>query len=172
MQLIADSKGKSSALWKHLNTLTNRASNMKRSNVEFYINGTVSNDVLEIANEFNKLFTKSVEELATNFRPIDFDDIQRDLSTSFHIKEVNQSEIGKVIMELRQSKAKDYFGLDTLIIKKHSSVVQLPVTHVVNCSIRSNVFPEPWKKAFITNTSLVHLTWSLCFYLACTLKSS
>ena len=40
--------------------------------------------------------------------------------------------------------------MDTLIIKKHSSVVQLPVTHVVNCSIRSNVFPEPWKKAIIT----------------------
>ena len=77
------------------------------------------------------------------------DDIQRDLSTSFHIKEVNQSEIGKVIKELRQSKAKDYFGLDTLIIKKHSSVVQVPVTHVVNCSIRRNEFPEPWKKAII-----------------------
>ena len=29
MQLIADSKGKSTALWKHLNTLTNRASNIK-----------------------------------------------------------------------------------------------------------------------------------------------
>ena len=43
MQLIADSKGKSLALWKHLNTLTNRASNMKRSNVELNINGTVSN---------------------------------------------------------------------------------------------------------------------------------
>ena len=53
-------------------------------------------------------------------------------------------------MELRQSKAKDYFGLDSLIIKKHSSVVQVPVTHVVNCSIRSNTFPEPWKKAIIT----------------------
>jgi hypothetical protein len=36
-----------------------------------------------------------------------FDDIQRDLSTSFHIKEVNQSEICNVIKELRQSKAKD-----------------------------------------------------------------
>ena len=86
MQLIADSKGKSSALWKHLNTLTNRASNMKRSNVELNINGTVSNDALEIANDFNTFFTKSVEEMATNFRPIEFDDIQRDLSTSFHIK--------------------------------------------------------------------------------------
>ena len=26
----------------------------------------------------------------------------------------------------------------------------MPVTHVVNCSIRSNEFPEPWKKAIIT----------------------
>ena len=43
-QLIADSNRKSSAFWKHLNTLTNRASNMKRSNVELNINGTVSND--------------------------------------------------------------------------------------------------------------------------------
>ena len=43
MQLIADSKGESTALWKNLNTLTNRASNMKRSNVELNINGTVSN---------------------------------------------------------------------------------------------------------------------------------
>ena len=74
---------------------------MKRSYVELNINGTVSNDALEIASEFNTFFTKSVEEMATNFRPIEFDDIQRDLSTSFHIKEVNQSEIGKIIKELR-----------------------------------------------------------------------
>ena len=95
--------------------------------------------VLVIAHLFNTFFTKSVEELATNFQPIEFDAMQRDLSTSFHIKEVNESKIGKVI---RQSKAEDYFGLDTLSIKKHSSVVQVPV-NVVNCSVRSNEFPEP-----------------------------
>ena len=61
---------------------------MKRSYVELNINGTVSNDGLESADQFNKFFTKSVEELATNFQPIEFDDIQRDLSTSFHIEEV------------------------------------------------------------------------------------
>lgn len=71
MQPIADSKGKSTALRKHLNILTNRASNMRRSDVELNINGTVSNDVLEIANEFKIFFFKSVEELATNFRPVD-----------------------------------------------------------------------------------------------------
>ena len=41
---------------------------MKRSYVELNINGTVSNDGLESADQFNKIFTKSVEELATNFQ--------------------------------------------------------------------------------------------------------
>lgn len=63
-------------------------------------------------------------------------------------------------MQLRHSKAKDHFGLDTLFIKKCSSFLQVPVTHLVNSSIRANEFPKPWKKAIITSIhSLEHLTW-------------
>lgn len=75
--------------------------NPKKSIVELDINGIASNDDVEIANKFKTFFIKSVEELVKNFQPVKFDDVLRELSLSFHIKEVNQKQISKVIMQLR-----------------------------------------------------------------------
>lgn len=62
--------------------------------MELNINGIVSNNNVEIANEFNSFFIKSAEELAANTGPVKLEDIPSELSMSFHIKEVNYNEIG------------------------------------------------------------------------------
>lgn len=117
---------------------------------ELNINGIVSNERTEIANQFNRFFIQSAEELADNFQPVQLKHILRDQTTYFCIKEVDQSETAEVFKQLRKSKAKDNFGLDTAFIKKHSSLLLMPVTHVVNLSIRANSFPKQWKTAIIT----------------------
>lgn len=119
MQLFADSQGNSSLIWKHMNKLTNQKFSQSKDILKLNINGKVSTDALEIANEFNTFFVKSVQELAANFNSVCLShDIVRNSSTSFYISQVDQDKIDKIINQLNSSKAKDIFGLDASFIKK------------------------------------------------------
>uniref|UniRef100_A0A3Q3KYG2 Calcium homeostasis modulator family member 5, tandem duplicate 2 n=1 Tax=Mastacembelus armatus TaxID=205130 RepID=A0A3Q3KYG2_9TELE len=51
MQLFADSQGNSSLIWKHLNKLTNQKYSQSKGITKLNINGRVSTDAMEIANE-------------------------------------------------------------------------------------------------------------------------
>lgn len=115
MKLMAESGGKSSELWKHLNILTNRVPKQQKLIAELNIDGIVSNERTEIANHFNRFYIQSAEELADNFQPVQLKHILRDQTTSFCIKEVDQRETAEVFRQLRQSKAKDNFGLVQLL---------------------------------------------------------
>ena len=42
------------------------------------------------------------------------------------------------------------YNLDTCFIKKYSSILIRPVTHLINLSVRTSKFPNNWKKAVIT----------------------
>ncbi len=67
MQLINDSGGNSSYLWKHINTLLNRKPKRHGEIKELNIKGTISTNIKEIANELNSYFIQSVDELTSNF---------------------------------------------------------------------------------------------------------
>ena len=151
-QLIVESEGNSTSLWKHLNSLTKRKPRQQKSVTELEVNGVISTDSTEIANEFNNYFIQSAEELAENFDPAKLSQviITTDSSQSFYIKEVDQEKVGKIINKLSNSKSKDLFGLDTALIKTHSSTLIKPITHLINLSIRTGKFPQSWKTAIIT----------------------
>ena len=149
--LITESKGNSTALWKHLNTLSKIKPSQRKAIMELEINGVTSTDSVQIANEFNNYFIQSVEELAQCFEPVKLPQVTlMDSSQCFHIREVDKEKVGKIMNRLSNSKAKDLFGLDTAFIKKHSSILNEPITHLINLSIRAGRFPHCWKTAIIT----------------------
>ena len=156
MQLIEESEGNSTALWKHLNSLTKLKPSQQKIITELEVNGVNSTDNSAIANEFNNLFKRSVEELAENFEPAILSlPTNSEPSKLFHIKEVSQEKTLKIINKLNASKAKDAFGLDTAFIKTRCSVLVKPITHLVNLSIRVGKFPQSWKQAIITDRKSV-----------------
>ncbi len=86
---------------------------------ELEINGVISTDSTEIANTFNNYFIQSVEELAETFEPVKLPQVtETDSLQSFYIKEVDQEKVGKIINKLSNSKAKDVFGLDIVLINQ------------------------------------------------------
>lgn len=151
MQLFAESHGNSSLIWKHINKLTNHKSNQSKCITKLNINGSTSNNALEIANELNSYFVDSGEQLAAHFNPISVscDDV-KDSVSSFYITEADQDQIHKIIKHLNGSKAKDIFDLDTTFFKKHCSDLLKPVSYLVNLSIKTSEFPEHFKTAVVT----------------------
>lgn len=153
IKLTAESEGNQSSLWKHLNSLTKRTSNQRKSMMELNVNEfellTLAVHTLPI--NLISFFIQSIKELEKNFESVSLPDVTvRDTSAPFHIKEADQDKIGKMINKLINTKAKDMFVLDTALIKKHSSTLIRPITRLVNLSIRAGKFPQIWKTAIIT----------------------
>lgn len=65
-QLIAESEGISTSLWKHFNSLTKLQPSQWKAIMELEVNGVITSDSTEITDKFNNLIIQSVEELAEN----------------------------------------------------------------------------------------------------------
>lgn len=68
----------------------------------------------------------------------------------FRIKEVSSDTVKKVTANMNNSMSKDINSLNADLIKKYQKYLLLPITHLVNLSIRTSTFPERWKTAIIT----------------------
>ena len=76
--------------------------------------------------------------------PIDID------KPVFRIEEISELEVENIINSLRNSKAKDAFGLDSTFFKTHKQPLIKPLTHLINFSINQGIFPNSWKTAVVT----------------------
>lgn len=117
-QLISESGGNSSSLWKCINKLSKRECIQRKPLLQLHIKGTLSTDSTEIANEFNRYFIQSVEELAIRFEPVQLpQNAINDTPSFFYISEVDEGKILQIINQLNNSRAKDIFGMDTNILR-------------------------------------------------------
>ncbi len=92
-----------------------------------------------------------MEELATNFKPIELSETSvNDTANSFSITQTDQGKVQQIINQLHNSKTKDIFGLDTDFIKKYSDTLIRPITHMINLSINAGEFPQIFKQGIIT----------------------
>ncbi len=112
-QLIAESGGNSSSLWKCINKHSKREGIQRKPLLELYINERLSTDSTEIANKFNIYFVQSVEEFALCFGPVQLPQyVIKDTPSSFYISEADEDKILQTINQLNNSRAKDIFGMD------------------------------------------------------------
>lgn len=65
------------------------------------------------------------------------------------LNEVSQPWVNRIICGLKNSKAKDTFGMDIMFLKAHKQSLIAPITSIINKSINKCVFPNSWKSAVI-----------------------
>lgn len=68
---------------------------------------------------------------------------------SFVLLEVDNADVDSIISSLRQDSATGWDGIPAKLIKLCRHVFGPLITHIVNCSIASGIFPNAWKKAVI-----------------------
>ena len=65
----------------------------------------------------------------------------------FKLEPVTNREVSMMIMKLKNSSAFGHDGIDPLFIKFGIKFFVGPITHVINCSLKTGVFPARWKLA-------------------------
>lgn len=120
-------------------------------------------DAKSIANIFNKHFANVGPKLAStipnmtsntptsNVKRTDNDcEVPNDMNEdNFILKPVNEDLVFKSLQSLSDGKATGTDDLPAKLLKMASMSIVGPITHIINLSITTNVFPHQWKSARI-----------------------
>ena len=156
---------------KHLEENTSNPSKFWRALKSIYPNKSIkrvektfqdikSSDPQEISNGFAKFFRTSIhilKEKSIKLRDFVWRTpavIQRKvgMDVNFKFETVNLREVEKLLKSTKRSKATGIDDLPPGMIKDSAPVIAGPLTHIINQSLSSGLFPNTWKEAKITPT--------------------
>ena len=93
-----------------------------------------------------KVDRKAVEEYAREYMA----DKGMEVPPTFSFKTVGTGEVNKVIKNMNNTNAQGRDEISTILIKQFKSVIAPSIRHLVNLSIKTGVYPDPWKVGLIT----------------------
>ena len=107
----------------------------------------------KLANIMNTFFVQKVRNLRNSLPESPGDPLEltrrimSGLSSSFSLRSVHPDEIIKIIDSMKSTRSCGQDNIDTYLIKLAKEELTPVITHLVNLSITSNVFPKLWKNA-------------------------
>ena len=114
------------------------------------INNVDFSDKQTIVDEFNKLFTSSLEanlNVVHHHSQNYTDYFNRNVLSNFEFHEINDDITKKIIHELKSSRSSGHDGLNSELLKLISNDISNAITIIVNQSIKSGIFPTKLKIA-------------------------
>ena len=153
--LIEESKGDSSMVWKAVNEASSR--NVSSSIPQYIIaSGVQYNNPKSTATALNDYFASVGRLLAEKFsqslnyvNPAKLN-VSEPVTVSFELRTISHSFVLQQICALKQNKA---IGLDRIsarLLKCASRTITPSITKLLNLSIATNEFPNIWKCAKVT----------------------
>ena len=133
--------------WKILRVILGKDRNPSAKNPTFKLDGKIISDRAAIANGFNNYFVsigpKLASEISSNVNPISY---VKNINNSIVIPNITCHEVYQVICSLKNSSA-GWDDFPTFVLKKCSDSLLQPLTHLINCSLQSGIFPDELKLA-------------------------
>ena len=159
---VEENKGNPKQLWRVMQDLgCSKKCKTKETNIGINIDDSVCFDKGKVATHFNNFFSDIAENLVGRLPPIigkyGYDFVksfyQEKVSTigeNFTLSPVNEEHVLNLIMGLNSHKATGLDGLPARFVIDSADIICKPLTHIINLSIQSGVFPCDMKKAKIT----------------------
>lgn len=69
---------------------------------------------------------------------------------SFYLHPTTTEEVNSLILQLKNKSAPGSDGFTNILVKKIRDHIILPLTHILNLSLSTGLFPECWKTAVVT----------------------
>ena len=110
-------------------------------------------DPQKLANEFGNFFVEKVRKLdagitSTNIDPLSLlKEKMKSTNITFTIKTVHVSVVNKILKELKTKTSYGHDGITSEVLKLGADVLKVPLTYIVNTSIRESEYPSYWKIA-------------------------
>ena len=148
--LIEQNRQNTKKLWAVIKQVINKKKQNAIPN-QFRFGDKIESDKQVIANKFNSYFSSIGTTLdrnipQTNLCPLSY--INQNNPQSIHLKEVDSSEVERIIRNLKNASA-GYDGIHSKVVKATYRYYLSPLTHVLNLSIQNGFFPDSMKLAKI-----------------------
>lgn len=106
----------------------------------------------EIANAFNEFFTTVGPNLAKKIKKskkhfLTYLKKKQRPKTIFKFKEVSENEIRKIVATMKPKRSSSFDGMSNMILKRIIPWITIPLTNIINTSLKTGKFPQKWKVA-------------------------
>ena len=143
--------------WSTIKEILNKCKDKKDFPAFFTINGQNIEDKTEISNQFNSFFASVGEKISNgitnNGRKTVSSYLKQRVVCSFEFECVGVSEVEKVMQNLASKNSSGHDGISARFLKKILSIITPPLTHIVNQSLCTGIFPDRLKIAKVVPLS-------------------
>jgi len=147
---LSEHQGDLKKTWRLVNEMLckNRLNGVQNT---FILDRKESGDKEEIANYFNKYFANIGLSLANSISS-DIDPMSgmaNECLQTIYLSPVSENEVVDLIKGLKNSSA-GIDGIKASVVKSVKEEITVPLTHLLNCSLKTGVFPDALKTAVVT----------------------
>ena len=138
--------------WHFINEALGRGNTNKDVINNLCVNSSVISNPESMANHFNEFFStitnNIVDEMGhTSATVSDF--LPPKTTCTFNFKNVTTGIVADIIEKIDSKTSLDIYGYNMVLIKKCSKFITKPLTHIINLSLSTGVFPDALKTARI-----------------------
>ena len=139
-------------------TAKNQVGMTKNTSPTSYLHeGSKITDPQKMADLQMQTFTDKTKKLISELPPPTIDPCQslsdslhswgnkKDLRENFNFKSISNIDTLKIIKDLSNSTSSANDRIDSISLKHGAETLHVPLTHVINCSIKSSTFATRWK---------------------------
>ena len=137
-------------IWKCIKIVQNpEATSINKLKIE--IDGQKIEDPQILAEEFSNFFVEKVRKLDAGIIRTNIDPLllikekMKSRNITFKLKTVSVSVVHKILKDLKSKTSYGHDGITSEILKLGADVLKVPLTYIVNNSIKNSEYPSYWK---------------------------
>ena len=140
--------------WTKINDLIKKDNSNNVSDVSFNCEGYVTTDAISIANHFNNYYSNVgvtySNQVPTVNHASHMDYLNDNIESRFLFKEVNESQVDNMIMDLQSKDSYGHDGISVRLLKLIRPHILCAITCIINQCLNTGIFPNKLKLAKIT----------------------
>ena len=139
--------------WSGIKSVINIHNANKSAPKSLLVNGEVVKDPAKMANGLNDYFSTVAEKLQDSIhsRDLDFSKyLKNPTSNNFLLEPADPQEVLLIIHSLDSSKASGPSSIPTEVLKLIKNCICFPLTHIINLSFATGIYPSRLKEAKVT----------------------
>lgn len=144
-RLIQTSKNKVKTAWQIINSDKPKTDN-KKNKISLIIENTLCTDHLQCANHLNTYFTTVADRFVNSIHKGGPNDIFCN-DKSFFLTPVRCEEVFREFLKLKPSPSYGFDHLSAKLLRNCAEEICLPLTHIINQSFQTGIFPSLLKTA-------------------------
>ena len=155
-ELLTENQNNTKQFWNHIKKLLPTSNVKSKPTSNLHDHTTTTTCPKGKANMFCNYFADVAKNLKSKSMPmIDF--VWKSVKVNpirtdkiFKFSPVSENEILNLLLELKEKKATGIDQLPSNLLKDAAPVIAKPLSHIINTSLTTSIFPTEWKQARIT----------------------